>query len=340
MLSTGKLLVLVKQGMDDSDTTSSVISPVFLEDNFLLGPLDDDNFAMVNILRNDLMLIENQIPYVILQQLFDIIPSSDKPSSEMSSKKLQDYIFLLFNSVSMFNYEIIKYNIKNMDGEYYHLLDMLYQVSGYPKKLPTSYSNRVWGFTRCAKELFTSGFRIVCGNRRSIADIKFKKGEISIPQVTLDKSCDTVLRNLIALEHTGTGRHTVTSYVKLMSTLIRSKEDAYLLEWIGIIKKSNEIEDVSEFFKSLCRGVDYVEFYFADVCQKVEDYQVPVWSWRRAKGYLIIKYVEWKKSIEYLNRDYFHDRWSFIAFLAASLVILLTFLQTFYTIRAYYPPYH
>ena len=74
----------------------------------------------------------------------------------------------------------------------------------------------------------------------------------------VDKSSDTLFRNLIALEQTSIGRQAITSYVKLMSSLIHSPEDAYLLEQAGIIITSDEVEDASSFFKSLCREVFFL----------------------------------------------------------------------------------
>lgn len=125
-----------------------------------------------------------------------------------------------------------------------------------------------------------------------------------------------------------------------MSSLIRTPEDAYLLERAGIIITSDEVEDASAFFKSLCREVVFVDFYFEALCEEVECYQIPLWRWRRVKGYFSIMWFRWKESIKDLERDYFKTKWSFIAFFAASFVIILALLQTFYAIRAYYPPYH
>ncbi|KAK1381450.1 hypothetical protein POM88_028194 [Heracleum sosnowskyi] len=72
-----------------------------------------------------------------------------------------------------------------------------------------------------------AGFQIARGYR-SIVDIRFIGGILFIPQVFIDRSSDTIFRNLIALEQTSVGRYTVTSYVKLMNTLIRSPEDVII----------------------------------------------------------------------------------------------------------------
>lgn len=88
----------------------------------------------------------------------------------------------------------------------------------------------------------------------TIVDIKFNEGEISIPQVII------------------IGRNSITSYVKVMSSLIRSQKDANLLEQLGII--IIESDEISAFFKSLCREVVLADFFFSDLCREVENYKV------------------------------------------------------------------
>ncbi|XP_074340834.1 UPF0481 protein At3g47200-like [Apium graveolens] len=309
------------------------------EDEFLQG-----NFTMVQTLKHDLMLLENQIPYFVLQKLFDLVSNpntaSDGTHPHMS---LEDYVLWFFDSVPMLRLNYLKAPKNKKDGTYNHLLELLHHVCNvtFVPKLPSTRVPKSCGFTRSATQLFKSGFQIARGYR-SIVDIRFIYGIIFIPQVVIDKSSDTIFRNLIALEQISVGTHTITSYVKLMSTLIRSPEDANLLERLNVIMKSEDVEDITNFFKSLCSQVAFVDFCYADLCNEVENYQIPVWRWRRVKGYLSIsiKYVEWKVSYKDLKRDYFKNRWSFIAFLAAFFVIVLGILQTFYTVRAYYPPYH
>ncbi|XP_074349505.1 UPF0481 protein At3g47200-like isoform X1 [Apium graveolens] len=299
------------------------------------------NFTMVQTLAHDLMLLENQIPYVILQKLFNIIQSSKQTSNDMFlDMLLSEYAIWFFNSAPMLHYKFLEITIL-IDDTCTHLLDLLHDACFFSfKKLPSNYYHKNWGFKRCATELLQSGFKITFGNRLLIVDIGFDAGEISIPQVIVDKSSDTLFRNLIALEQTSFGRQAITSYVKLMRSLIRSPEDAYLLERAGIIITSDEVEDASAFFKSLCREVVFVDFYFEALCDDVENYQIPLWRWRRVKGYFSIMWFRWKESVKDLEREYFRNKWSLIAFLAASFVIVLALVQTFYAVRAYYPPYH
>lgn len=120
-------------------------------------------------------------------------------------------------------------------------------------------------------------------------------------------------------------------------TLVRSLEDVYILKKAGIILNSNDGFLVELSFKSLWEEVNSVDFVFRDLCEEINNYKIPVWKWRRVKGCTNITWYRWKESIKDLRQDYFKNRWSFVAFLAASFVILLAVVQTFYTVRAYYP---
>lgn len=303
------------------------------------------NYTMMNTLTYDLLRLENQIPYIILQQLFDLMPSSKRISIGTQGLSLRQHVLCFFHRIPM-----LRINVSELDSyindatSFSHLLDVLCQVCNLTSwELPLQLTYGKWGFKRCAAELIQAGFQIICYHKSdsaSIVDIKFDEGKIFIPSIVIDKTTVTLLRNLIALEQTRSGREVITSYVILMDTLIGSEEDAKLLERLGILHNPRNFTDLSVFFKKLCTAIYSERFYFRDLCEEVENYQIPFWSWYRMKGYISIAWSRWNRSIKDLKRDYFRNRWSFIAFLTASFVILLTLLQTLYTIRAYYPPYH
>lgn len=77
------------------------------------------NFRILQTLRNDLTLLENQIPFVVLQKLFDLIPQ--KASIGDPEMSLEQCILWFFKSVPM-----LQHNVSNsQDVTYRHLLDML-----------------------------------------------------------------------------------------------------------------------------------------------------------------------------------------------------------------------
>ena len=300
------------------------------------------NSTMMSTLRHDLFLIENQIPYVILQQLYDVMPKPE--TARFVHKFLQLSIFGFFQSPHMLLYTRLQYcererygKHKNDErGTYLHLLDSFHHACNFPLQIqPIGSSLTNWGFKRCAAELFKSGIQFIPDNDKTIVDISFSEGRIYIPPVHMDESSDAIYRNLIAYEQTSVNRYAITSYVKLMSTFIRSSEDAYILEQARIL--NNKLDDVSGFFENLCKEVVFEDFCYANLCEKVENYHIPPWGRHRVNGYFIVTCYRWKKSVKDLKQEYFPNRWSIIVFLAATFVIALSVLQTFYTVRAYYP---
>ncbi|WOG95988.1 hypothetical protein DCAR_0415318 [Daucus carota subsp. sativus] len=303
------------------------------------------NYTMVTSLTFDLMRLENQIPYFILQKLFDIMPSSKRLIfSGTQELSLRQHILCFFHHIPILRINVFELDSNIQDATYSHILDVLCKVCNLTSwALPLHLTYGTWGFKRCSTELIKAGFQIARRQRSdsmSIVDIQFDKGLILIPSIIIDKSTVSLLRNLIALEQTRSGGQIITSYVILMSTLIRTREDADIFERLGILQNPTKHPDLTGFFTSFCREVLSERFYFRDLCNEVENYEIPLWRWYRMKGYMSITWLRWKKSLKDLKRDYFGNTWSFIAFLTAFFVILLTLLQTFYTVRAYYPPYH
>lgn len=99
-------------------------------------------------------------------------------------------------------------------------------------------------------------------------DIKFKEGAISIPQVIIDKSSDTLFRNFIALEQVSCGQHSVTSYVRVMGSLIRSPEDVDLLERLGIIIIKSDLETNASVFFKVYAAKFFLETSAFQICAK------------------------------------------------------------------------
>ncbi|KAL8092579.1 UPF0481 protein At3g47200-like [Apium graveolens] len=301
------------------------------------------NLMMRLALCQDFLLLENQIPYIILQKLFELVPSSRKICNASGEMSLQEFIYTLFRHIPMLRLNI-PVATPIPDATFSNILDMLYRVSvTAPEKLPNlSNIPLKWGLKSCAAELIKSGIRIsLHSSRVSAVDIKFYEGELILPIFTMNTYSITLLRNLIAMEQTRNIRHVIISYVVLMSSLVRSREDVYFLERAGIILKvQREFEYGENYFQTLSKEANCADFVFRGLCEEVDNYKLTMWRWDRVKGFTIVTWHRWIESIKDLKRDYFKNRWSFITFFAASFIILLTVVQTFYTIRAYYPPYH
>lgn len=174
----------------DKITRHQVVDPIF------------NNSWMAPTLQHDLALLENQIPFVVLHDLFNIIETS---ANKILPFSLNKYILLFFHFALNLSDKSIDHMSRSLGTEkrHKHLLDMLHRVlkPTIPKKEPKGSLEMAWGFKRCATQLFKSGIQFQVGNKESsFLNITFADGVITIPALTIHKATDSIFRNLIALE--------------------------------------------------------------------------------------------------------------------------------------------
>lgn len=181
-------------------------------------------------------------------------------------------------------------------------------------------------FARCAtaSKLLAAGVKFSCAGDNCLFEVDFDKGkgELKIPQLTVNDSTETFFRNLIAFEQCGYYARDITSYVILMDNLIDTPKDVDILVEHEIIKNvlgsSGQVADV---FNNLHKEIvtDPKEFYFASLCSVLNDYSRDLWhEWNT-------KLSKW---FAMLGNDYFSSPWSIISVVAAFILLCLTIVQT------------
>ncbi|KAJ6754439.1 PROTEIN putative (DUF247)-RELATED-RELATED [Salix purpurea] len=187
---------------------------LFRKDNdYSLREEDDPIFnmsCMMQCLDHDLILVENQIPWLVLEHLFN--KTSAKPSTKVKEKTLEQLALQFF-------YSTFSFNPPNTDIPYYgkkHLLDLLrywlIQSSGNDDDGST------WEPIPSATDLVDAGIKFKVGDKeRSLLDIKFNinDGSLEIPSLLIQETTEVVIRNLISYEQCSpqcTDR--ITSYAK------------------------------------------------------------------------------------------------------------------------------
>ncbi|XP_010654348.2 uncharacterized protein LOC104880189 [Vitis vinifera] len=226
-----------------------------------------DNVWMVPTLRHDLELLENQIPFFILVELYKIFQKHLHIFSEYSLPSL---------ALSFFHPNV-NVNQEGMSMEPNHLLDLLHK-SLLPTPSNDSSGSETRGFDLCASELLEAGIQFEKISESHLLDIKFDSGNgvIKIPPLSIHKT-ELLLRNLIALEHCGFHNSCktlhISSYALMMRSLIRSLADVELLEEKGIIS-SNSVggESILCLIDDICKNVDIKDFYFGELCKEVNAY--------------------------------------------------------------------
>ncbi|MCL7048461.1 hypothetical protein MKW94_028261 [Papaver nudicaule] len=284
------------------------------------GDLIFDNTWGLSSLVRDLVLLENQLPMVVLECLLKV----PEVNEELNGVSINILALRFFNRWMPRGEKVVESSFSNNQGK--HLLDLLGKTFHV---LPPKYSNeesikRINSGkpVRSVIDLKRAGVKFVKSSTNgSYLDIKFKDGVMEIPPLKIEDQTDTLLRNFIAFEQCGKDHVTdMTSYAFLMDSLINSGQDVGVLCKKGIITNHlGDEEAVAKLFNNLCCEVTLPDFYYSELCDQVNTYYESRWP-------------AWKAT---LRRDYFNDPWTIISFVGAIVLLVLTFLATLYAILSY-----
>ncbi|KAM6573208.1 hypothetical protein CsatA_017288 [Cannabis sativa] len=293
--------------------------------NVELRKSDDPIFGvncMMASLCGDLVLLENQIPWLVLDCLFQKIVTTP----EVVSKDELPLTTLVTNFFSgwWFSSEVDNNYEEIHKCENKHILDLLRNSLVLPStKAKQKPRQRLYWKMMTATSLREAGIKfkkaksgITTTKISSILDIQFKDGILEIPQLSLHGVTETLFGNLICLEQClFSGNEVITSYMVFLNHLIDSAKDVEILVNNDIMEKYMEMNDAIIFFNRITTHTISQDYYI----HIIND---------------INKYCghRWPRYRRVLNRDYFKHPWALISVLVALTLLILAFLQTVFTI--------
>ncbi|XP_058084059.1 UPF0481 protein At3g47200-like [Magnolia sinica] len=314
---------------------------------------DDPVFSTIStlpLIRYDMLLLENQIPFSVLQVIYEkaspgngslveialdffepIIPKSKENKIEVSNDQINGRYFHLLHL--FYSYLMPTPREKSKKCK---ILMFLCSKGSNEAELPIS-NNRSppikneaeLSMIPCAAELQLAGVKFKKKKDfSSILDVEFSGGVFKIPQLCIDDNTNTLLRNLVALEQLCYPRVTFhfTNYVGFMDCLVNTSKDVALLRCNGIIDNlSGSNEDVACLFNQLCSGifVDFENNYLSGIYKDVDKYYNTPWN------------MGWNKCWGNLRSGYFSNPWVGLSSVAGAIVILLTIAQGLYNFLHY-----
>ncbi|KAG6639923.1 hypothetical protein I3843_10G127600 [Carya illinoinensis] len=272
----------------------------------------------------DLLLLENQIPFVVLKKLFETskMPDEDYPLSLLALR--------FFNKAMRRPDEELEKMSEHLNDMSLHLLDLVRKSFITPElDHPPEEKKPAVPVISCITKLVKAGIKIEPPKAEadSFLAVKFKNGVIAMPKITVDYFMHSFLMNCRAFEqlHTDSSKH-ITVYAYFLDCLVNTAKDAEYLYEHNIINSyvGKNSEDVVQFINKLGKPeVETDQFYLYEVFDGVHRYYKNTYV-RRA-------------TVELKDR-YFNTPWSVISLLAAGVLLVLSFLQTYYTIYAYVNP--
>ncbi|EHA8589203.1 UPF0481 protein [Cocos nucifera] len=263
-------------------------------------------------IKRDMLVMENQLPLLVIKKLLEV----EGLQSDMDDVSINDMILQCFGVEA------------KTTGLGLHPLDVYRKSLLYgtpPLSPPLPVLPQSFEVLRSAVELRESGVKFRKSKTNSLADIDFKDGVLSLPQITVDDNTECMLLNIVAFEHLHVGTTSeVTSYVCFMDEVIDSAKDVSLLHRKDITKNATGSDkSVAELFGSLSKEVTtdrhcrlrYVRWQVNQYCK-----------------------TKWHTWRAVLRHRYFSNPWSVISLIGAILIILLAAAQTFYAIYQFYHP--
>ncbi|KAF5444424.1 hypothetical protein F2P56_036901 [Juglans regia] len=275
----------------------------------------DDYRSLLNswlwtIIWSDLILLENQLPFFVIDRLFNLaFESRPNLCTANSFVQLTFDCFRVENSQKMSPNKIPDLNIK-------HFADLrrtfwLPPSERIPKRSRKSIENLY-----SASKLHEAGVEFKVSSSKCLFDLKFKNGVLELPCLKLENTTDSLYRNLMALEQCYyLNEAYVTDYIVLLDHLINTPKDVDLLVQKGIIV--NWIGDsnaVTSLINSLSSGIVYhtTNIHYYDLCEDLKTfYEDPRHLWKAS-----------------LRHDYFGTPLKTASTTAAVTLLVLTLIQS------------
>ncbi|KAF9688690.1 hypothetical protein SADUNF_Sadunf01G0014400 [Salix dunnii] len=269
-------------------------------------------------IRYDLCLLKNQLPFFILEDLFEF-SSFNVPCSmiELIHAFLVDVCTAWVPDRRDVNLEeIINLNSSRVPEHFIDFVRLCQQPIN--QKQPSYYENMA---IPSAVELQQAGVKFKSRSSKNIFDINFdgNTGTLEIPILKIYRSSEMVFRNLHAFVQCHCRVEYVSDYITMINLLVYATRDVEMLVRHGVVE--NWLRDNDEALRllhDLDRNniVNRASFYYSDVVEGLRDYmKKPTNKWKAA-----------------LALNYFNNPWVSISVIAAVFLFILTITQTVFSI--------
>ncbi|KAF2321233.1 hypothetical protein GH714_036008 [Hevea brasiliensis] len=257
----------------------------------------------------DLLLLENQLPYFILNVLYAELKVKAKFSG------------LVCECFTIYNQNEVYKSLK--DDDILHFVGLMRYFLCGASRASQTWSPDHTKLKYSASKLHQAGvvFKVAEGSK-SLLDIEFdvKSGVLKMPVLEINENFEIVFRNVMALEQCQYQYESyICNYIFLMDHLINTAEDVDLLTDAGIIIHwlgSNKM--MANLINNLCQGMDVYGSCYTAICQKLNKYYKSSWNRRKATLKLV----------------YFSNLWRGTATIAAALLLIMTLAQTISSIKS------
>ncbi|XP_027337928.1 UPF0481 protein At3g47200-like [Abrus precatorius] len=313
----------------------------------------DPVFQSQDMLRDilgDMLLLENQVPFIILKKLHRrIFPSvvpreQDHRVANLALAALSCPLVVSPSGVAHL-LDLVHYSITNENGSHktkqaeleLNRSAMRLQAEGITIR-PANSGNNNNGNAQKDNKLVNS-FDFV---------INFENRVLEISPLHINEFKEVIWRNLIAWEQSRIEiRCKLTSYALFFQGLICCEHDIELLEHVGVIvndsKKSKK--DLEKLFRTIAEGVMYMDSCYSKTCDRLNNHKGTkpykkwtIMAWHQCMDIfaIVVHYLITWFSLLKLIHEVFPTGWKLLGVLSGAALLGLTATQTYYIVPGHH----
>ncbi|KAG2663636.1 hypothetical protein I3760_16G042000 [Carya illinoinensis] len=272
---------------------------------------------MVPYFYRDFLLLENQIPFFVLQEIYalthDISVESSRP------KLMYAALRFIMNGMKKSGFAIFSGFLHDRLDQLnrwpvLHLLDLV-GSSLMPSNILQGPSFFDAPFIHCISKLRLAGIKVSPGGGPSFLEVRFKRGVIEMPNIAIDDFMRCLLLNCVAFEqcHQRSNKY-FSVYATFLDCLVNTKEDVEYLRERNVIDNylANDSE-VAQFINSAGKDLvlDDKGFYLLKLFEDVDKHYRNSWMWKWAS----------------FKQEYFDKPWLLLSAAGGLLLVLATSFQ-------------
>nr|XP_043622262.1 UPF0481 protein At3g47200-like [Erigeron canadensis] len=283
----------------------------------------------------DLMLLENQIPFSVLQTIFDCTIKKSHPKISLTCLLRR----ILGSYIHPFCIPLEIKVTHESDSQHVHVLDCVHKIYNPSDTVvdiqPTKKDGNIQtslNYNHSVLELDRSGVNFkpqkekekamsmsIIKSRSCLNLSPWSKRTLLMPTLVVHEFTEAVLRNFIAYEQFSPEvNYFFTSYASAMDMLIDSEKDVRkLVESKVIVNNLGSNKEVARVINGICVNIEIERFCYSEAIQELDRYYNSYWP----------------KHFAYLKRTYFQNPWSVIALLLYFILFGLAVLQAILRIR-------
>ncbi|CAI9264190.1 unnamed protein product [Lactuca saligna] len=300
----------------------------------LLELSSKSNKLITQSIMFDLMLIENQIPFFVLENIFECTLLKSIPNASLTTyiQEILKYYSYIFVG------NLVAPNV-SPDSTHDHLLGLLHKNYQPSKPIQAMFLPDPKGHS--AMDLYRAGINFKPNEDQdwglamklevpsplfswipifmAIPQIPWLQWPtLKMPIMRINDSTELILRNLIIYEQFSNVGKYITSYVCAMDLLIDTPQDvARLVKSKVLINHLGSNDHAANMINNICKEVLLLEFVYHEQWKDLDAYYNRYWPY----------------TISGLRRTYFKNPWNIIALVAAFVLFALTVVQTIFTVN-------